>query len=163
MTQLRKQNKLFEAVAEEYVQRQLRPPEQYRGHKLCITAFQLTPEHIYSCSKDRSIIRWDRETKQKHFISLGKDQQHHKHDILTLDLHHHHQLVATAGEDCTVKLWDHRMPQLVHTLTGHQHHINAIKFGQNSNSLCSVSSDLSVKHWDISQRGLIETFHEHTR
>ena len=83
--------------------------------------------------------------------------------MLCLGVHHHHNLVATAGEDCVIKLWDPRMPELVDTLTGHKHHINGIKFGQGGNHLCSVSSDLTLKQWDVGQRGLMETFHEHNR
>ena len=110
---------------------------------------------MYSCSKDKSIIKWDRETKQKQFFSLGKDPNHHRSDILALSLHSNENVLATAGDDCQIKLWDTRSLQLIDTLRGHKNTINGIKFGINSNNLCSISADLTLKQWDFSQRGLI--------
>lgn len=159
--QLRKQNKLFEECHLSYAVEGFGEPIEYKGHTLCITALETTSEHIYSCSKDKSIIKWDRETKQKQFISLGKDGNHHRSDILCLSLHSNENVLATAGDDLQIKLWDTRSCQLIDTLRGHKNTINGIKFGFNSNNLCSVSADLTLKQWDFSQRGLIETFYEH--
>lgn len=157
--QLRKQNKLYEDCASSYAPEGFTDGEEYKGHTLCITGFEITNEHIYSCSKDKSIIKWDRETKKKEFISLGKDGNHHRSDILSISLHSNENVLATAGDDCMVKLWDTRSLQLIDTLRGHKNTINGVKFGINSNNLCSVSSDLTLKQWDFSQRGLIETFY----
>ena len=119
----------------------------------------MTPTHIYSCSKDKSIIQWDRETKKKTFLSLGKDKLHHLSDVLCLALHSNHNILATAGDDCQIKLWDTRSAALIDTLRGHKNVINGLKFGTNSHNLCSVSADLTLKHWDVSQRGLIGTYY----
>ncbi len=115
----------------------------------------MTTDSIYSCSKDRSIIKWDREKKSKQFISLGKAEHDHRSDILSLSLHTNENVLATAGDDCQIKLWDTRTCKLIDTLRGHKHAVNGVKFGVNSNNLCSVSSDLTFKQWDFSQRGLI--------
>ena len=115
----------------------------------------MTNVNIYSCSKDKSIIKWDRETKKKQFFSLGKDKKHHLSDILSLSLHSNETVLATAGDDCQIKLWDTRSCELIDTLRGHKNAINGLKFGINSNNLCSVSADLSLKQWDFAQRGLI--------
>jgi ribosomal RNA-processing protein 9 len=122
----------------------------------------VTPTHIYSCSKDKSIIQWDRETKKKTFISLGKDPLHHRSEILCLALHSSHNVLATAGDDCMIKLWDTRSSTLIDTFHGHKNTINGLKFGPHSHNLCSASADLTLKHWDFSQRGLIGTYYEHT-
>lgn len=66
-----------------------------------------------------------------------------------------HQMIATAGEDGKIKLWDVRNNQLINTLKGHRNCVNGIKFGLNSNNLCSVSSDRTLKQWDCAQRGII--------
>lgn len=158
---MRKQNKLYEDWESKYAVEGFEEGIEYKGHTLCITAFEITNDCIYSCSKDRSIIKWDRETKQKQFLSLGKDPAHHRSDILALSLHSNQNVLATAGDDCQIKLWDTRSLQLIDTLRGHKNTINGLKFGTNSNNLCSVSADLTLKQWDISQRGLIETFYEH--
>lgn len=53
---MRKQNKLFENLSQSYAMNGFGEGIEYKGHKLCITAFEVTPTHIYSCSKDKSII-----------------------------------------------------------------------------------------------------------
>ncbi len=47
-------------------------PISYKGHTKCITAIQLTEDKIFSVSKDRSIIVWDREKGTKDFITMAK-------------------------------------------------------------------------------------------
>lgn len=159
--QKREQGKLFEDLSSSYAVNGFGQAIEYKGHTKCITAFQITPEHIYSCSKDKSIIKWDRQTKQKTFLSLGKDPNHHLSDILALALHSNQNILATAGDDLQIKLWDTRSATLIDTLRGHKNVVNGLKFGTNSNNLCSVSADLTLKHWDVSQRGLISTYYEH--
>lgn len=78
-----------------------------------------------------------------------------------MSYHPIHQMLATAGEDGMVKLWDTRNNSLIETLKGHRGSVNGVKFGLNSPNLCSVSSDRTFKQWDCSQRGLIETFYGH--
>lgn len=100
---------------------------------------------------------------KKEFISWGRleDKEDHRSDVLCLTLHSNGNVLATAGEDQMIKLWDLRANSLIDTLHGHKNSVNGVKFGINSNNICSVSSDLTVKQWDFAQRGLIETFYEH--
>lgn len=70
-------------------------------------------------------------------------------------------IIATAGEDTLIKIWDTRAKDCIGTLKGHRSAVYGIKFGINSNILCSVSKDLTLKEWDVSQKGLMETFYEH--
>jgi WD40 repeat protein len=81
--------------------------------------------------------------------------QHHRSDILSISIHSNHNVIATAGDDCMVKLWDTRTCALIDTLRGHKNTVNGVKFGTNSNNLCSISADLTLKQWDFAQRGLI--------
>ncbi len=76
-------------------------------------------------------------------------------------MHSNQNVLATAGDDCQIKLWDTRTCGLIDTLRGHKNTINGIKFGVNSNNLCSAGADLTFKQWDFAQRGIIGTFYEH--
>jgi WD40 repeat protein len=87
---------------------------------------------------------------------------HHRADILTMTKHtENDNIIATAGVDTLIKLWDVRTNDPIGTLKGHRSAINGLKFGINSNIMCSVSKDLTLKEWDVSQKGLMETFYEH--
>ena len=54
-------------------------------------------------------------------------------------------IIATAGEDTLIKIWDSRAKNCIGTLKGHRAPVNGIKFGIDSNILCSVSKDLTLK------------------
>lgn len=131
---------------------------RYKGHTKCITCVEVTDTEIFSASKDKSIIRWDRETGQKDFITKGNSDivvGDHVAPILSISYHPRLSLLATASEDCLIKLWDIRTPKVIETLKGHRGAVTGIKFGDNSNNLCSVSADKTFKQWDCAQRGLL--------
>lgn len=54
-------------------------------------------------------------------------------------------VLATAGEDSLIKLWDVRVKSNIGTLKGHRNAVYGVKFGIQSNILCSVSKDLTLK------------------
>ena len=70
-------------------------------------------------------------------------------------------MIATAGEDGKIKLWDVRTKAIISTLKGHRNTVNGIKVGFSSNNLCTVSTDRTMKQWDCAQRGIIETYYGH--
>lgn len=79
----------------------------------------------------------------------------HNGAILCMDYHKLHQMIATAGDDGKIKLWDVRTKAIISTMKGHRNTVNGIKFGFNSNNLCTVSADRTMKQWDCAQRGII--------
>jgi WD40 repeat protein len=60
-------------------------------------------------------------------------------------------LLATAGQDSTVRLWDtatgqpHGQP-----LTGHTGAVNAVAFSPDGSLLASAGADATVRLWDLS-------------
>lgn len=58
-------------------------------------------------------------------------------------------LLASASEDASIKLWDSESGEVEKTLKGHTQKVNAIAINRQGNILASCSKDLSVKLWDL--------------
>ena len=59
-------------------------------------------------------------------------------------------LIASAGEDNTIKLWNLRQNS-VKTLGNHEGTVNSVAFSPDGKTLVSGSDDSTVKTWDISR------------
>ena len=60
--------------------------------------------------------------------------------------------LASGSEDCTIKIWDWELGELVKTLKGHTRQVLDVDFGgpRGGTLLASCSSDLTIKLWDPS-------------
>lgn len=61
-------------------------------------------------------------------------------------------LIATAGEDGAVRVWDAFTGELVQTLEGHENRINYVDFAPNDELIASAADDGSVRLWDQAGR-----------
>lgn len=59
--------------------------------------------------------------------------------------------IGTGGSDCTVKVWDSRTYELLHTFRGHVGSVTRLAFVRLSEGprLVSGSRDHTVKLWDM--------------
>lgn len=90
-----------------------------------------------------------------------KDINGHYDEILDLSINFDAKMLATAGKDRIIKLWDLRSNKFIHNFKGHRDTIQALKFGRNNNTLMSGSCDRTFKMWDASERAYIDTFFGH--
>ena len=61
-------------------------------------------------------------------------------------------LLASAGSDGTVKLWDAQTGAAVATLKGHNDRVLAVAFSTDGKRLASCSADGTVRLWDVARR-----------
>ena len=72
-------------------------------------------------------------------------------------------LVASAGEDNTIKLWD-LQNDTVSTLRGHTDIVNSVAFSSNGELLASGSEDRTIRLWNVHSQQNIATFdHDNAR
>ncbi|MFB7663124.1 helix-turn-helix domain-containing protein [Kitasatospora sp. NPDC056138] len=71
------------------------------------------------------------------------------------------RLLASAGSDDVVKLWDASERTLVATLTGHRGRVRSVAFSPDGGSVASAASDDTVRLWDVASRRLSVTLPGH--
>jgi WD40 repeat protein/serine/threonine protein kinase len=59
------------------------------------------------------------------------------------------KLLASAGQDRTVKLWEPATGQLQRTLRGHTNEVNGVAFSPDGKMLATAGDDGGVKLWDV--------------
>ncbi|MFN7931514.1 MAG: WD40 repeat domain-containing protein [Blastocatellia bacterium] len=71
------------------------------------------------------------------------------------------RILASGGDDTTVKLWDVESGELLKTLDGHQDFVTSVAFDPQGNTLASGSDDCEIKLWDVQTGQLIHTLTGH--
>ena len=95
-----------------------------------------------SARRSASVADWYPRIPPRHTL-LG-----HRQPITSVAFHPTFSLVASASEDCSIKIWDWETGDLEQTLKGHTKSIQSISFDNSGQYLVSCSSDLSTKIWD---------------
>jgi WD40 repeat protein len=72
----------------------------------------------------------------------------HKGAVLAVQASPDGKLLASAGTDQTVRLWDVETRKLLHTLNGHSDRVTSVAFSTDSKLLASASADQTVQTWD---------------
>ncbi|GAB1542501.1 NB-ARC domain-containing protein [Scytonema sp. NUACC21] len=71
-------------------------------------------------------------------------------------------LLASGGDDHTVKLWDANTGKCLNTFYGHTSWVTSVMFNPQGNILASSSDDNTVKLWNVITGECLNTFHGHT-
>lgn len=137
-----------------------------RGHRKTITAVAFGPNgDVYTASKDCAILvfRKAQEYRRAVFSSgYPTDPNGHRDELYCLEMAVDGQIMASAGKDAAIKLWQ---PNGGHScfigeFLGHQGPVHALCF-KSGRELVSLSADRTLKLWSTEQVSLIQTMFGH--
>lgn len=150
------------------------------GHVSAVTgvAFSASGDFLVSSGADKLLRVWDvarvlntRIQRLKSVTSGASPDEMplpalaaipaHDKDINAVCISPNDQLVASASQDKTIKLW--RMPDLtpVTVLRGHRRGIWSIAFSPVDQAIASASGDKTIKLWNIKNGSCLRTFEGH--
>ncbi len=72
------------------------------------------------------------------------------------------QLLASAGRDKTIQLWNPNTGKLLNTLNGHSDAVTAVAISRNGQLLASASDDKTIKLWNLQTGQLVRTLKGHS-
>jgi WD40 repeat protein/energy-coupling factor transporter ATP-binding protein EcfA2 len=113
------------------------------------TSVRFSPDgnKVAAATEDGAITLWDAH----HAQSLGVPLRGHRGTVLDLAFNHT-GVLASAGADGKVGLWNAERHQQIDLLRGHVDEVNAVAFSPNGSRLASASDDWSVIVWDVPRR-----------
>ena len=71
------------------------------------------------------------------------------------------QILASAGDDTTIKLWDANTGDCLHTLQGHTEIIRSVCYSPDGQFLASGSDDRTIRLWDVQTGHCLNTLKGH--
>ncbi|XP_054719975.1 LOW QUALITY PROTEIN: U3 small nucleolar RNA-interacting protein 2-like [Uloborus diversus] len=141
----------------------------FRGHNLSITCLVISAseKHLYTASKDCSIIKWSLEEKKRLKTILGgkkvakaSDYVHTDH-VLALAISEDDKFLASGCRSKIINIWNPETMEHIKTFRGHKDAITGLAFQQGSHQLLSASNDRSIKLWNLDEMGYVETLFGH--
>ncbi|KAI5607086.1 U3 small nucleolar RNA-interacting protein 2 isoform X1 [Silurus asotus] len=140
-----------------------------RGHKLSVTCLVITPDekHIFSASKDCSIIKWEVESGKKvQKIPGGRkgtEERHvgHTGHILCMAISSDGKYLATGDMNKLIMIWEAATCKHLYKFTGHRDAVSGLAFRKGTHDLYSASHDRSIKVWNVDENAYVETLFGH--
>ncbi len=134
--------------------------KKFEGHTDYVSAVTFTPDgqYLLSASDDQTIRRWSLHTVAREDEHGGQEFDQvedailflgHSNQILTIAVSPDGELIASAGEDRTIRLWNIHGRSVAPPLRGHKGPIFAVNFSPDGKTLASASSDLTVRLWNL--------------
>ncbi len=111
-------------------------------------------------------IKWDIDGCNADKATIPPSQpitvlKSHRDRVLTISFSPNGNLLASAGADQAIKLWDTNNWREAASLTGHNQMIRAVAFSPDGQTLASGSEDRFVKLWDVATRRELGTIRGH--
>jgi len=91
-----------------------------------------------------------------------KEFSGHTHTPWSVDFSANGKILASSGEDATIRLWDIENGLLIKTLKDHKRTVWDVKFSPDGSKMASASYDKTVKIWNVNNGVLIRTITGHS-
>lgn len=165
---LEQAGRLQKKVADELLQPDIGDFTVLRGHQLPVTCLVISTDgkHIYTGSKDCSIIKWNVELGKKVKIipnnhkSKDKANGHSAH-ILSLALSSDNKFLASGCQKKLINIWNPETMEFIRSFPGHRDAVSGLTFRKGTHQLFSASFDRSVKIWNLDEMAYVETLFGH--
>mmetsp|Transcript_20394 Transcript_20394/g.47802 ORF Transcript_20394/g.47802 Transcript_20394/m.47802 type:complete len:581 (-) Transcript_20394:132-1874(-) len=96
-------------------------------------------------------------------FSLQTTSSAHAVGVAAVTHHPTKQIIATASDDCSWKMWTVPAGELVMSGEGHTDWLSSIEFHPHGSHLATGSGDCTVKLWDFRTASCSATFSDHTQ
>ena len=127
----------------------------FYGHKGGVTSVAFSPGGFMLASggRDKTVRLWDARTGE-HIRALSG----HMDEINTVAFSHDGEMVASCSggpfpwcdnNDNTIRIWDARTGEHMHTLEGHMDAVTSVAFSPDGNTLVSGSRDSTILLWEF--------------
>ncbi|NMF59707.1 NB-ARC domain-containing protein [Pseudanabaena yagii] len=133
------------------------------GHEQIVRSVAFSPDGqtVASCSLDRTIKLWSVSTGACLRTIVDASAVYALAFAPQIEAQSSEVQLASAGEDCLIKIWDVHTGQIVSAIAGHQKQIWAIAFSADGQMLASAGDDETVKLWSVSTGEVIRTLYGH--
>ncbi|MGB3203562.1 MAG: WD40 repeat domain-containing protein, partial [Crinalium sp.] len=125
------------------------------GIDLVIQALKNSSEEVQDCAylllKEKTEPKIQRALKQVHpweFLTCLYTINGHSESVCSIAISPDSQIVSSSN-DKTIKVWDIKTGNLLHTLQGHSYFANSVVISLDNQTIISGSLDNTIKVWDI--------------
>jgi U3 small nucleolar RNA-associated protein 13 len=130
------------------------------------------PMYLVSGSRDRTLKIWNCAALAELLTKPEMEGENVKLEVLATQIGHEKDInaiaispndamIATAGQDRLIKLWNPELQQVA-TLKGHRRGVWDLQFSPVDKVLASCSGDKTLKIWSITDYTCLKTFEGHT-
>ena len=118
------------------------------GESYDVCAFSDDGSKFVGYDSEISIHLWDTTTSEKE-LSFERSWQGDDYSLFALAISPDNQIIASAGENKTIQLWDSSKDTELALLTGHPFWVTAIAFSEDGITCASGDAGKIIKLWDL--------------